>query len=291
MKSFGTGAYPSHYDKRTISHIAMAAPPTSGGVIYGPGDIEMQAKVGICTAASVVQNAEKVNGKKYSLDFHYLLLKKYFDMNWYEGSSIFNSLKVAKNYGFLPAAAFPYVTEADRSLPYSQYIAKLQAISDADIQKLISQCEDKLAGYAQLNTDPSSLAQGISDSQAGIICMLQSGSTWWTAIDGTISWLPKDIDPIRVPTEDLSGHAITASYFDFTNGQILTYPNTWSDAWDVVGNCHIDVSKYKMVEAWIPYYTLTEEQQAQIKKLQVTLIGLLGQILIALKQKIIGTKS
>lgn len=265
-----TGAHPSHVDSRTISHTSLAENGllTTGGVLYKPENIEMQAKVGICCAASVVQNAEKYWNKKYSIDFHWLILKTLFDKNWYEGSEIMNSLKVGWKYGFLPVEKFPYVTDTDRTLPYDQYIAKLQSIPQSEITALLAQCENKLLGFAQLGIDPVSIAHGIDDSACGIVCMLQSGSTWWTAPNGTISWATSDIDPIRVPTESLSGHAITASYYDYTKEYLVTYPNTWGTTWNAEGNCHIDLTTYKMVEAWIPYYVTTPTQQGQIDSIQ-----------------------
>jgi hypothetical protein len=270
-----TGAHPSHFDQRTFTHNTMdvqAGTPFTGtgGVIYKPEEIEMQSKVGICTAISVVQNAEKANGKKYSPDFHWLLQKMMFDQNWYEGSEILNSLKVAKNYGFLPISEWTYTTEADRK-NYDSYIAKLKAIPYTEVLRLRDLCVDKIAGYANINLDPQSIAQGIVDSKCGIIVMLQSGSTWWTDKNGNNSWKSTDIDPIRVPTESLSGHAIGASYFDYTSAQMVTCPNTWSMEWDEQGNCHINLGVYKLYEAWIPYYELTPaliQQQQQLQTIQ-----------------------
>lgn len=252
-----TGANESHYDPRTRRHDTTAAAPlVTGGISYLPDDIEHQHNVGICTAASVVQNAQKAKGKKYSLDFQYLLQKKYYDLNWDEGSSIFSALKVAKNYGFLPRELFTWATEADRNLSYAQYVAKLRAVPDSEVARLISLCVDKLAGYAQLPTDAQSLAKGISDSVSGVICRYEVGEEWWTARDGRISWATADIDPLRPPAQVISGHGIGSSRFDFSVTQNVEHPNTWGILWNDKnqGRGNANHLTYKCTEAWIPYY-------------------------------------
>lgn len=294
-----TGAYPSQYDTRTFIHdtdVAFSGVPIvgKGGIIYEPRDIGMQAKVGICTAISVVQNAEKYHGKNYSPDFHWLLQKTLVDHNWYEGSQIINSLKVGKNFGFLPIELWTYTTQSDRQ-NYDKYTAKLKAIPQSEIDRLKSLCVNKLVGYASLKTDPQSIAQGILDSKCGLITMLQSGSTWWTRKDGVNSWRSVDIDPIRRPTESLSGHAIIASYFDYSVTNMVTFANTWSTDWNDTnfGNCHIDLNIQRLYEAWIPYYeeiplltqTQLDDLQNQVTQAQLTLVGILKLFVEWLKNK------
>lgn len=247
LKIPGLGAHESPYDKRTWKHpLDMGVPLNNGGVIYNPEDIENQHIVGICTAISLVQNAQKALGKKFSPDFQYLLQKKFVDGNWDEGSSIFSALKVGKNFGFLPIELFPYITEADRTLTYYTYISKLQTIPDEEIARLLTLCTDKLAGYAQLPTDVASLQRGILDSKSGILCRYEVGREWWTP-----SWRKEDIDPLRPPASVVSGHAIGKSHF---TQNLFTLPNTWGPDWDDNGNAHIDSTNYQCTEAWVPYY-------------------------------------
>ena len=246
---FGTGANESKLDPRTIKHedVAMGGVPlVTGGIVYSPADIEHQHYVGICTAISLTQNRAKAKGRKYSADFQYLLQKKYYDLNWAEGSSIFYALKVGKQYGFLPAELWTWTTENDRLLPYAQYIAKLQAVPDAEVARLITLCVDKVPGYASVDvTDPQKLAQAINDSEAGILCMYHTGDTWFTP-----SWLPKDINPLRQPNPWTGGHAITMSLFDYTSALMQKLANTWGTLWNLQGNADINWSNYPMQEAW-----------------------------------------
>ncbi len=286
-KSKSLGANESHYDSRTYKHDStLAFPlPTNGGIIYKEEEILNQHTVGICTAISLVQNAQKVLGRKLSYDFQYLLQKKFYDMDWSEGSSIFNAFKVGKNIGFLPAEYWTYTTEADLSLPYSEYIKKLQAISDSEIERLKELCVCKLAGYAQVPTDPQSLAKAILDSKAGIICRYEVYSSWWQSRSGINSWSPLDIDPLSIYGNYASGHAITMSYFDFSSYNILA--NTWGKIWDKRGNAGV---AYPPTEAWIPYYDVVPtppptqfiftkdmkygETSEDVKQLQLRLIKL-----------------
>jgi peptidoglycan hydrolase-like protein with peptidoglycan-binding domain len=264
---FGTGAHPSPRDYRNLKHPKATmgyVPVLTGGIHYDTTkDIDNQRRVGICTAISLVQNAEKFTGKKYSPDFQYLLQKKYLDGNWDEGSSPFNAFKVGMKYGFLPLELFTYITEADRDLSYDQYIVKLQAIPDTEIPRLLTLCEKPLLGYAQVDVSSAeNIARAILDSATGIICRYDVGHEWYSKPDGTISWKTADIDPITPYAPPDGGHAIGASFFDFTVNKIIEHPNTWGGSptstwptpWDMNGICTINWDKYKMTEAWVPHY-------------------------------------
>ncbi len=249
------GAKRSEYDKRTLQHNSgvKASPLTTGGTIYQPQDIEDQDRVGICTDIDIDNQAGKFYGKKYSSDFGYLIQKKFVDGNWYEGSSILNALKTKNKYGFLPIEHWTYTTQADRDGDYETYIAKLQAIPDAEITRLLGLCENKLAGYAKLPAiDVQSIAAAIVDNPTGIECMYEVGSEWWTSPSGVITYDPNLIEPIRSPQNIISGHSIKATFFDFTKNPWLLHANTWGPTWCEQGNAHIG---YTPVEAWIPYFT------------------------------------
>lgn len=262
----GFSTHESPEDYRTLVHassgaeamVSMAA--ISGGYSYAPEEIEHQHKEGICTGISFEQNSQKVTGRKYSPDFQYLLQKKFIDGNWDEGSSIMSALKVGKAYGFLPIQYFTQVTENDRFLPYGEYIAKLKAIPDAEIQRLIGLCVNKLTGYAMVDvSDANAIALAIEDSKAGILCRYEVGAEWWTKPDGTPSWDPAFINPLRPPKTAVGGHAIIMSQFDYTNGFNQVLANTWGTEWCKKGTADIDYSVYKPTEAWIPYYDFTPD--------------------------------
>lgn len=253
----GTGAYESKKDNRTIIHsdtVKETTPNLKGGVDYLPEDIEMQAKVGICTAISLTQNAAKALGRKFSADFQYLLQKLEYDGNWDEGSSILSALTIAHKYGFLPIEEWTYTTQQDREVSYETYIKKLINIPSSEIERLKKLCINKIT-YASVGVDVTSIANAIDSSKSGILCMYRVGDTYYTSPTGKISWNPVDIDPIRIPKTYTSGHAITMSKYDWTNEQKSVLANTWSSAWDINGCANIYFT-YKPVECWIPYYNI-----------------------------------
>ncbi len=247
----------SEKDSRTVHHsdYAMVGEPiVKAGNAYLPVDIENQHHVGICTAISIVQNVEKITGKKYSPDFQYLLQKKFYDYNWTEGSAILSGMKVAKKYGFLPIELFTYITENDRFLNYSDYILKLQAIPEDEITRLITLCVDEIPGYAAVDVSSAqSIARAIQDSQAGIICRYDVGREWYSDINGNITWEASKLNPLRRPTPQTfeGGHAITMSNIDYTTGAITFLPNTWGIFWNNQGIAYTDWNFYRPTEAWL----------------------------------------
>ncbi len=260
-----TGCFKSQKDKRTVkAETLVRATPLdflTGGVDYAKSDILHQHNVGICTAISLIQNRNKANGKKYSPDFQYLLQKKYYDnvvytnwTPWMEGSSVLHGLKVGKRFGFLPIELFkdlsgtPYITEQDRFLSYEDYIHKLKIIPDAEIERLLTLCVDKIGGYALVDSSsPYKIAKAIKDSekQGGTVCMYQLDEQWWKP-----SWAEKDLSPLRPPKKIVSGHAIIKNKFDFNMYNLFTLANTWGPTWCRKGLADIIWDKYKPVEVW-----------------------------------------
>jgi peptidoglycan hydrolase-like protein with peptidoglycan-binding domain len=241
---YAFGAHDSPQDSRTVQSkdIALAGTPLiKGGFDYVPDDILNQWSVGICTAISLVQNRQKANNKKYSADFQYLLQKKYYDLNWVEGSSIMIALKVGVKYGFLPESEWKHTTLADRQLPYSQYIAKLQAIPDLEIVRLLGLCVDKIIGYAAVDVwDSQAIAKALVESQSGLLCRYTVGSEWWTA----------PVNPLRPPVMPISGHAIGMVKFDYSINVDQILANTWGSYWNKQGLADVIWTTYKPTEIW-----------------------------------------
>ena len=276
MNDFGTGALPSKKDKRTVKNEELAfigIPLVKGGREYLPKDIEHQHKVGICTAISLIQLRQKQTGKQYSPEWQYLCQKKLYDGNWYEGSSIFSALKVAKNIGFLPAKEWTWTDEQDRYLPYANYISKLK-IPDTEFERLRRLCVDKIAGYASVDVnDSQAMAKAINESEAGILCRYECGSTWWLP-----SWKPSDINPLRKPNPATSGHAIDMIGFNYSLCSSQKLANTWGTKWCMQGQADIIHSMYAPTESWTilrenPMFKFTKTlyfgmRNPEVKKLQ-----------------------
>lgn len=248
----GFGAFESPKDYRTIeSDAVMAVPLTTGGFDYLPEEIEHQHKVGICTSISLVQMAQKYHKTKYSPDFFYLIQKKFIDGNWSEGSSLLSALKTANKYGFLPIEDFVYVGEQDRYLSYDEYIKKLQAIPEEEINRLLALCEKKLPGYTRVDTSvPEKIAAAIQNSDVGIYTRYNVGSEWWIP-----SWDKKDINPLKAPKQTISGHAVACALYRFNEKKLIRIANTWGTGWCDLGEADTYHEDYPMQEAWIPHFS------------------------------------
>jgi len=267
---YATGAEKSKYDIRTFTYVPTKA-NVSGGTKYLPEDIENQRRVGICTAISMTQNARKATGIKFSADFQYLIQKKYVDLNWTEGSSAFTALRVARgaedkngNFlwgGLLPKENWTFTTEADRLLPYNEYIKKLQAIPESEIKKLFEISKIyRIAGYAKVPIDRDMLANAIDESKAGIIVRFTVGAEWWTP----------PIEPLQAPKVVLSGHLITVCNYSGGSERVA---NTWGPEWADGGTAYFLLKDYKPTEAWIPYYSELPAPIEDQKKKRATIIG------------------
>ena len=272
---YGTGAHESPRDIRTFAYMPSGV-VGKVGLRYNPEDIEHQHKVGICTAISHVQQAQKVHGRKFSPEFQYLLQKKYLDGNWDEGSSIINSIKVGNTYGFLPAEEWTYTHESDRLRPYSVYAAMLQAIPDSEIQRLISLAAPfKTQGYEKVPVDILSMSQAISESEAGILTRVVLDSQWWTP----------PIEPLRAPITPISGHAVIDSNGD--NGSFRK-ANTWGKDWADNGTAYYLFKDYQPTEAWLVHYLAApdhvQKQLDQRTQLQGKLLNTLQLLVVALQK-------
>lgn len=283
-----TGALASAFDIRTFSAPAKAFAVQKGGTRYTPEQIQHQRKVGICTAISLTQNAHASTGIKFSADFQYLIQKKFYDegtvIGWNEGSSIFHALKAAKGIGLLPEEHFTqWITEADRNLPYAQYIAKLKAIPETEIAKLILIANKyKIKAYASVKVDRDSMAEAIYNSKAGVLTRYTLGNEWWTDVNGNVTWDKTKLEPLRPAAQWLSGHAVTDSNFD---GNSFRIANTWSKDWADNGTAYRLHNQTAPTEAWQLWYW-DEELPKPIEEQVESRSSIIGKIMNLLQQVI-----
>jgi hypothetical protein len=258
---YSTGALKSKKDLRDFVYKPDKA-NWRGGKRYDAKDIEDQSRVGICTSITVTQQARKARGIKYSADFQYLIQKKLVDKNWSEGSSTAHGPYVAYKYGLLPEKEWKHTTFADRKKGYKHYVAKLQAIPDKEIDRLLKiAAKHKVVGYQRITPlTRDTLANAIDESEAGVVTRMECGSTWWT----------KPIEPLRYPTKIDSGHAITAS--NYTGGSVRV-ANSWGDDWADKGTAYYMFKDNMPTEAYIVYYN----QKTKIVNIS-TFVSLLSQL-------------
>jgi len=271
MKRYVGGALPSPYDIRTFGLPTKAREVHTAGIKYPPKYILNQHNVGTCTSTSSVQHAGKALDKQWSDDFQYLCQKKFYDNNWSEGSSAFHALKVMHQIGLLPKEEWTWTTEADKKLPYSQYIQKLQSIPEAELNRLILIANKyKIKGYARLkDTTRDTIAEAISDNlNTGVIARFEIGSEWWT----------NPIEPLRKTAKVISGHLCLISR---VVGDSFRIANTWGTAWADKGTAYYLRTDIQPTEAWVVYYNeLPPEIQVQKDSRET----IKGQILDLLQQ-------
>lgn len=278
---YATGAEPSTRDLRDFKYqpdMAALTAPQKGGERYAPEDIEDQHRVGICTAISLTQNARKALGIKFSADFQYLLQKKYIDKNWNEGSSGRSSLHVGYTYGLLPEEHWTFTTIEDRKLSYSKYIAKLKAVPQKEIDRLLEIAKAfKLAGYASVPVNRDLIAKAVDESRAGLIVRFVVGREWYTA----------PIEPLRRAITPISGHLITESNYDGNSGRVA---NTWGADWADKGTAYFNMLTNPPTEAWIPYYNdlpaPIQKQKEELETLKGELLKLIQKIVKLLNLKV-----
>lgn len=267
MTPYSTGAEQSPYDIRTFTYAPTKASVKSG-VRWEEKDIDDQKRVGICTAISLTMRAQKHFNIKFSPEFQYLCQKKFYDMNWYEGSSISHALKVGKNIGFLPIEEFPTV---DRNLPYNEYVEKLKAIPDSEIERMKAIASKyKLKAYASVPISREYLANAIEENGA-LLQRFSLGKEWWT----------NPIQPLRPPKNPISGHAVNSTN---TNGNSFRIANSWGTDWADKGTAYHLLDEYAPTEAWAVWF---DEVPKEIKKQEDSRATTIGKIMDLLQQVIV----
>jgi hypothetical protein len=201
--------------------------------------------------------------------------KRNYDINteigWDEGSSIFHALKVGKNVGFLPESEWTHTTLADRKLSYAQYIKKLKAIPDEEIERLkVIASKYKLSAYASVPIDRDTLANAISNTGA-LLVRFDIGKEFWT----------NPIEPLRSPIDPISGHAMNKTKY---NGSSFRLANSWGIEWADEGTAYFLLDDYKPTEAWSVWFAEVPEE---IEKKLENREKIIGQIL-DLIQKVIN---
>ena len=237
---YSTGGDKSKYDARTFSYLPTTA-NNKGGTRYAPKFIDNQHRVGICTSISLTQNAHNATGVEYSPDFQYLIQKKYIDGNWTEGSSALSACKAAHKYGMVKYKDFKnFIDEDDRKLTYRQYIKKLQAISDEDIEKLLENAV-KIEGYAKTPVNRNILANAINNNESGLLTRFVIGNEWYR----------KPYEPLLPAKNPISGHLVNLTNYV---GNSFRIANSWGTDWADKGTAYFMLQDNTPTEAYAVFY-------------------------------------
>lgn len=235
------GANKSKNDYRTVTSDQIRAratilPQTAKVDLQKPttNDISAQAKLGICTACSVRMAAEEAfnDGKRLSEYWLYLMGKVLIEGETGEGSSAFTMLKAANKFGIpedIMEAEFPlYITGN-----YEQFINSFKTRYGGKIpQKVFDNAsKHKIPGYYKVAVSPTALATEIYNGKA-LVFYLRVGDNTYKDKWGNVSWLAKDLLPLRVPKYFDGGHLMVINEYSGLNEfQKLSGPNSFSKEW------------------------------------------------------------
>lgn len=240
------GAFHSSEDYRDTLHgtdIALAtAVPASYDADYSKIPVQMQNKIGICTAEAVCTLIEhfRNDGVVLSRRFTYMVGKKLIDGNTVEGSSIRSMLHGAYKYGTQPESVVP----TDTTMSYADFINfdLPTPVNEGTAEKpdwriyVNGVKSNKIPGYVNVPVDQ--LNDGVYQ-YGGLAVRFDCGDTWWTP-----SWAWQDIMPIKQPANVVSGHAVVFTAYD---EQFDYLRNSWSVNWGKYGN---GWAGYEPTEAW-----------------------------------------
>lgn len=261
-------ALPSPEDYRYINIEHLAA-----GIAESPVDLKsfhidfsqvpdlFQRKIGACTnhayAEMYARRKARLTGQSWkpSPRFTYALCKiedKIADPTE-QGTFAVMPLKMGVKYGMCSDATLAN----DTTLGFDDYIFHRDirnmpqgAFEEAD--------QNRIPGYAQVgkfnNITAEQLKGAIMQYPDGVKLCLPVGSEWWTAADGTVTWDPAKILPIRKMVTQVSGHDITGTGWeieDVTNRLKVFFRNHWSLDWANKDDGWFYFDQHVLSEAWV----------------------------------------
>lgn len=206
--------------------------------------------------------------------FIYSLCKKFDGIPDEDGTYYRLGLKIAKDYGCPEDSFFPNNVNLDRETYNNADLISNEAKENAEPRKIKS--------YVRVD-DMSfdGLKKAIFKNKA-ILLGIVVDENMYTAKDGRISWLEKDILPLRLP-KGYEGHAVVAIGYD---KDYIYFQNSWGRGWGrsnigYFGKNYIPFIK----EGWLQM-DLPNEKIEELKKAQRTLIQILTDYIELLKIKI-----
>lgn len=245
----GLGAHPSptdHRDHKDTELVLGSAMPDKYMVDTSKLEVRMQYFIGKCIGEGDAKKADELFGIVSSDDFIYLGAKS-IDGNLTEGSNIRSALKFMQQTGVCKASTFSI--PVDDSTTYAQYISNKASQAAFD-----EASQYKIGEYFSVTIDVDMLKAAILKYGA-LVARVDVGKEWYTAADGTSSWISKDVLPLRIPQQVLSGHCIVIYGYDSTivQGKTAFYiANSWSAEWADNGNGYFYFEDYAphLTEAW-----------------------------------------
>ena len=284
------GAKPSKKDRRDIPARKVLVKssgfrPAKYKIDYSSHIHLYQKKLGVCTAAALVQLIEKKRGDgvKLSVRFLYNVGKHFIDMNLDEGSSLRTMLKAAYKYGVATEASVP----SDFSLSHAEFVSKIDFPASIWEEAL----QYRIPGYARVNLELDNLQDVILSENAGIYSRVEVGKEWYTDKNGIPTWSSVALLPLRTPKRVESGHAIGVVGFDSSvvGKDLIEFRNTWSDRWADNGDGRFYYKEYHpkyFTECWV----ITDSPQEAPSLLQIA-VWRMEDLILLIKKYVIKSFS
>lgn len=183
-----------------------------------------------------------------------------------EGTSLQVALQVEHNMGICETQYFPDDHQVNLPTPDLATFINTKLIPQTAIDNAKKYTN---VSYAFLS-DKSVNGLKNAINQNGIVLIgIHIDKSWWTALNGTVSWAAKDILPIRPPTStdpavdpSISGHCIALYGYD---EQYFYFVNWWSKDWGNNGLGYFGVDNLPFIYEAATVLDLTAEQiQEQI---------------------------
>ena len=106
-------------------------------------------------------------------------------------------------------------------------------------EMLAEAAQYKIPAYSFPNVDSYSIRDAIYHRGA-VGLLFQIGDEWWTAPNGTDSYAPADINPLRAPAVIVGQHEVTGEHWNTLDG----IENSWSNTWNEAGYGEYNFSNY-----------------------------------------------
>lgn len=229
------GGFKSPEDYRDVDLASVAPPPTefpdSFFVDVSMLPVWMQNQIGACTGHAGAKYLQKLKYDEsntltnLSARFPYAIAKC---LDKIDGEGTFPRLiaQIFQKYGCATEATMPNNTLLDHETYV--YHRNLKAIPQAAYNEA---AQHKIKSYAFPGVTAEGLQNAIINSK-GCMLLMEVGPTWWTAMDGHVTWQAPDILPLRQPKNITGGHELYLYGYDHVNGRLRFWVfNCWSANW------------------------------------------------------------
>ena len=249
MKTPALGAIASTPDYRdqylagTIGNIAMTVtPPASFDTDLSAVEVMDQEQTPACVSHAWAlmmklywyrKTGEWIDFSPRFLD----ILSWEDDLDLEDGRRPRTVAKISTIYGCCTTKTLPN----DTDLPLSQYRDKNKITQAAYAEAL----KYRIPGYISVPLDKYSFRTAIQ-LYGAISTLFAIGNEFWTP-----SWQPKDINPLRIPKEIISGHQIVVKGWKDLYNRLR---NSWGKEWNQNGEGDYGPNAWRpyIFEGWVP---------------------------------------